>query len=147
MPSKTRLAVSLVALLTVCTAIAADDPIAQRRTIMKNNYKAETAANSVILGKYLVPKAIAALQKLEDNMTVFLTLFPEGSDKGETHALLAIWTNMEDFRALAAKLVADAKAAEAATVNGQDAFTLAFQEVSKDCAVCHEKYTTTLYSP
>jgi cytochrome c556 len=140
MHNRPRFALSLVALLTVCAATAADDPIAQRRQIMAKNSKAERAANSVILGKYFVEKAIAAMKTLEDNLTVFPTLFPEGSDKGDTHASPAIWENMDDFKSLAAKLVTDAKAAEAAAANGQDGFTLAFQAVETDCNACHSKY-------
>jgi cytochrome c556 len=50
---------------------------------------------------------------------------------------------MDDFRALAARLVEDAKAAEAAIPNGQDAFAAAWQIVAEDCTSCHEKYTPT----
>jgi cytochrome c556 len=49
---------------------------------------------------------------------------------------------MEDFKAIAAKLVTDAKAASAAAPNGVDAFKVAFQAVGGDCMSCHQKYRT-----
>ena len=79
------------------------------------------------------------MRTLQDNMTVFPTLFPEGGDKGYTEASLLIWESMDDFRSLAAKLVTDAKLAEGAAMNGLDAFTLAFQAVQADCRGCYSK--------
>lgn len=78
---------------------------------------------------------------LQEGLTVFPTLFPEVKGPSETQASPEIWKNIYDFKAHAAKLVSDAKAAEAAVPNGQEAFMLAVQEVSKDCAACHDKYT------
>ena len=72
--------------------------------------------------------------------TTFVTLFPEGSDKGDTHASPDIWKNMEDFKALAAKLGTDAGAAAAVARQGVDAFKVAFNTVGGDCGACHQKY-------
>jgi len=136
MSHQTRFAVSLLA----GAAIAGDDPIADRREIMLMNSHLEDVALRVILGKYPLEKATAAMKTLQDNMTVFPTLFPEGTDKGYTEASPLIWENMDDFRSLAAKLVTDAKVAEGAAMNGLDAFALAFQAVQADCRGCHSKY-------
>lgn len=135
---------ALTGLVTLGVATAADDPIAQRRLIMRENGRLENAANNVILGKYFPEKAVATMQKLQVNLTVFPAFFPEGSDQGNTRASPTIWTNMDDFRALAASLVANAKAAEAAAADGQDAFAVAWQEVVQVCAACHDKYTRDL---
>ncbi len=144
MHDKTSLVVALISLVTLSVATAADDPIAQRRLIMRENGRLENAANNVILGKYFPDKAVATMQKLQVNLTLFPTFFPEGSDQGNTRAGPAIWTNMDDFRALAASLVTSAKAAEAAAADGQDAFAVAWQEVVQVCAACHDKYTRDL---
>ena len=123
-------------------AFAADDPIQARKELMKNNGEAAKVAFGMIQGKvpYDADKAAAAMKTLQDDMAVFPTLFPEGSDKGDTAAAPAIWENMEDFKAHAAKLVADAKVAEAAAPDGLDAFKAAAAAVGQDCGGCHELY-------
>jgi len=138
MRHKALFIVALIGSLILSAATAAEDPIAQRRQIMQKTARAENTANNVILGKFFAEKAIAALKTLEENLTIFPTLFPEGSDTGDTHASPAIWTNMDDFESLAAKTVMDAKAAEAAAPAGQDAFTLAWQAVAGLPELPHE---------
>jgi cytochrome c556 len=143
MRPKTMTIAALIGSVILGAATTAEDPIAQRRQIMRGNARAENKANNLILGKYSAAKAIEAMKTLEENLTVFPTLFPEGTDTGDTHALPAIWTNMDDFKSLAARLVNDAKAAEAAATEGQDAFAVAWQAVAEDCNSCHTKYQAT----
>jgi cytochrome c556 len=132
----------LLGMTTLGAALAAGDPVGERRALMRDNQKQERAANSVILGKFRPEKATAAMQKLQANMLAFVELFPEGSQgAAESKADPSIWTQMEDFRALAMGMIEDAKAAESAIANGQDAFGAAWQLVAEDCSGCHEKYT------
>ncbi len=141
-----RVKVALMALaigtVSAGTAFAADDPIQARRDIMKNNAEAAKTAFGMAQGKmpYDATQAATAMKALQDDMVDFPTLFPEGSDKGKTQASPAIWQNMEDFKAHAAKLAADAKVAEAAAPDGLDAFTAAVGAVGQDCGSCHELY-------
>jgi cytochrome c556 len=123
-------------------ALAADDPIQARRDIMKSNNEAARVAFGMVMGKvpYDATQAAAAMKALQDDMVVFPTLFPAGSDTGETQASPAIWQSMEDFKAHAEKLAADAKLAEAAAPNGLDAFKAAAGAVGQDCNSCHELY-------
>lgn len=137
-----RAAVSLVTCLAlVGVALAADDPIAQRRKLMQDNGRQESKANQLILGKYFPDKAVALLQKIEKNLTGFEALFPPGSETGgETHALPALWENKAEFDALVLTVIESAKAAEAAAPQGQEVFALAWQEVAEGCHGCHEKF-------
>ncbi len=141
-----RATVTLMALALGLTfaggAFAADDPIQARRDIMHNNQEAAKTVFMMIQGQvpYDAAQAAAAMKALQDDMAVFPTLFPEGSDKGKTQASPAIWQNMEDFKAHAAKLAADAKVAEAAAPDGLDAFKAAAGAVGGDCNGCHELY-------
>jgi cytochrome c556 len=123
-------------------AFAADDPIQARRAIMKSNNDAARTAFTMVMGRvpYDAAQAAAAMKTLQDDMATFPTLFPQGSDTGNTQASPAIWQNMEDFKAHAAKLAADAKLAEAAAPNGLDAFKAAASAVGDDCNSCHELY-------
>jgi cytochrome c556 len=127
------------------SAIAQGDPIAERRALMRDAQKQERAANNIILGKFLPEKAAVAMQRLQADLVAFVELFPVGSETGgETKADPAIWANMDDFRAIAARTIEDARAAEAAIAEGQSAFATAWQAVAEDCSSCHKKYTPTM---
>lgn len=130
------------AVLLSGVAASQDDPIAARRALMKANDAASRTAFGMVMGREAFDAAAAAeaMNKIADDMTVFPTLFPPGSDKGDTHASPDIWSNMDDFKALADKLAADAKAAAAASSGGLDAFKAAFGAVGEDCRSCHRKY-------
>jgi len=111
---------------------------------MRDAHKQERTANNVILGKFLSEKATTAMQKLQADLIAFVELFPVGSETGgETKADPSIWSNLDDFRAIASRTVEHAKLAEAAVSLGQDAFASAWQVVAEDCTSCHQKYTPT----
>jgi cytochrome c556 len=138
---KARLVALMAVQLAVGAAAAADDVIAQRRELMLQNSHAALVGERMLRpGKFSVEKATAAMKTLQDNMTVFPTLFPVGSDTGNTLASPTIWENMDDFKAIAAKLVVDAKAAELAAADGQEAFRLPFIAVLSDCSACHPRF-------
>lgn len=127
--------------LTASLALAADDPVAQRRKLMQDNGRIENKINNLVLGKYLPGQAINLMQKLQANMTTFVELFPAGSETGGgTRALPAIWTDGAAFTALAQDFIDQAKAAEAAATQGQDAFNAAWQNVAPLCTSCHTAY-------
>lgn len=136
------LTVLTVVALASGLAIAADDPIAARQALMKANDAASRTAFGMALGRapFDATAAADAMKKIADDMTTFPTLFPEGSDKGDTHASPSIWSNMDDFKALAAKLQTDATAAATAAANGLDAFKAALAPISDDCRNCHRAY-------
>ena len=132
----------VVALMLTGTALASDDVIAQRSAIMMKNYKAANIANSSILGKFMPDKVAAALEGVVDNMAVFLTLFPPGSETGgQTKAGPMIWSERQSFETQASDFIALVHAAEASLTEGQDAFALAWQPVAEGCHACHVKYT------
>jgi cytochrome c556 len=135
----------VLSLAIVGTGIAADDPIGERRELMRTMARAERAATSAILGKYLPVKVIASLKTIQDIMIGFPDLFPVGSEAGgESNASPAIWTETAAFEALASKIVEDARAAEVAAAQGQDAFAVAWQAISDDCGSCHAQFAPTL---
>jgi len=138
----TRLALACSLIATIGVALAADDPILQRKKIMQDNGRTESKVLQLVLGKYFPDKAAALMQRLQANMTLFPTLFSAGTDTGGgTNASPAVWSNMEDFKALAASFVESAAVAEAAALKGQDALNVAWQEVQARCPACHEIYS------
>jgi cytochrome c556 len=135
------------ALAGIATSLAgsahgADDPIKARQQIMKKNGAAAKVGVDFLRGTaiYDPVAAAGALKTIEDDLTAFPALFPAGSETGDTAAGPAIWTDMDGFKAFAAKTAADAKAASASAPGGVNAFKTAFMAVASDCQACHEKY-------
>lgn len=124
------------------TASAQDDPIAARQKLMKMNNAAVRSAFNMANAKapYDAVAAAKAMNDIASDMEQFVTLFPEGSTSDKSAASPDIWTHMDDFKALAAKLGEDAKAAAAAAPNGVDAFKVALGPIGDDCSACHKKY-------
>lgn len=72
---------------------------------------------------------------------VFPTLFPPGSDKGDTKAAPAIWTDNAGFQKAAEKLsAAGAALATAAKANDATQVDATFKEVGQACGACHHDY-------
>ena len=79
--------------------------------------------------------------KLKELEIAFVKMFPAGSDKGETKALPAIWTDMKGFEAAsAASNAAYDKLAAAAGSGDLAALTAAFADTGKTCGACHDKF-------
>jgi cytochrome c556 len=67
--------------------------------------------------------------------------FVEGSDKGETKAEPKIWTEMDKFKAAAAKMQEEmAKLNVAAKGGNLDTIKAAVGETGKSCKACHDQY-------
>jgi cytochrome c556 len=73
--------------------------------------------------------------------TVFPTLFPAGSDKGNTKAAPAIWSDTAGFqKASMALSAAGEKLATAAKAGDATAVAAAFKETGEACGACHKEY-------
>jgi cytochrome c556 len=136
------LALAALSIVFVGAAFGEDDPILARQLLMKANNAASKVAFEMVKGTtpFDAAKAAEAMKTIASDMETFPTLFPDGSDQGDTKASPTIWENMDDFKALAAKLGADATTAAGAAANGLDAFKEAFGTVGGDCGACHKKY-------
>jgi cytochrome c556 len=139
---RTVFAVAAIA-LGVTAAIAQQDPIAARKSLMKANGDQAKIGAAMIKGEapFDLDKAHKIFATFEDAAAKMPALFPDNSKTGgETAADPKIWANMEDFKARFARFGADAKAADA-KVTDLDSFKAAFGNIGKnDCASCHEQY-------
>jgi cytochrome c556 len=139
---RTVIAVAVIA-LGVGAAIAQQDPIAARKTLMKANGDAAKTAAAMAKGE--APFDLAAAHKIfatfEDAASKMPALFPDNSKTGgDTAAEPKIWDNMADFKARFAKFGEDAKAADAG-VKDLDTFKASLGAIGKnDCGGCHENY-------
>ena len=124
------------------TAMAFAGPIEDRQAIMKSFDPAEAVIRKMVApgGTLDLVAAKPQLQVFVDGATRFPTLFPVGSDTGavRTAAAPVIWTDTAGFQAAAAKLVTDAKVAQA--TSDQASFLTAWQTVEADCGACHRTY-------
>jgi cytochrome c556 len=152
----------LVVAIGASVAVSAEDlvvAVKERRDLMKN-----TVAPAAKLGGKMVKgtepfdaaKAAKAMNEISGVPDKYVTLFPKGTEHGgvadsqipdeddRSEAKAEIWEDFDDFKAIATKLKdASAKAASAAE-QGKGTFTAAFNDMTKVCKQCHEKYREKL---
>jgi cytochrome c556 len=127
-------------LVALGTSFAFADAIGDRQTLMKNQAGATKALFGYAKGDaaWDAAKVKELLQLFVDDAAVLPTLFPDGSDKGDTTASPKIWEDMAGFKAKSAAFGKDAKEAQGAA----DAAALgeALKKVTGNCQSCHEAY-------
>ena len=122
-------------------APAQADVIKQRQDNRKETAATMRSIKGVIDAKGDVKAVVASAAKLKQLENAFDKMFPPGSDKGDTKALPAIWTDQAGF--MAASKNADAaydKLAVAAGSGDLAAVTAAFGDPGKACGACHDKF-------
>jgi cytochrome c556 len=83
----------------------------------------------------------AKADRLAELHKAFATMFPAGSDKGDTLAAPAIWTDKAGFDAINNKVVdASVKMAAAARAGDRTAIGDQFKAMAASCGECHQKY-------
>ena len=139
---RTTFAVAAIA-LGISVAVAQQDPIAARKSLMKANGDQAKIGAAMMKGEapFDLDKAKKIFATLEDAAAKMPSLFPDNSKAGgETAADPKIWESMDDFKARFAKFGVDAKDA-VAKITDLDSFKAAFGNIGKnDCGSCHEKY-------
>ena len=129
--------------LGVGVAIAQQDPIAERKALMKANGDQAKIGAAMMKGEapFELDKAKKVFTTFEDAAAKMPSLFPDTSKTGgDTAADPKIWESMDDFKARFAKLGTDAKEA-VSKVTDLDSFKAAFGNIGKnDCGGCHEHY-------
>ena len=140
-----RKPIALAAVLAFATAGAAfaqtADPIATRKAgqdLLSGDF---AGIRAVVELKGDIKKLESPAKALSAWMKVFPNQFPPGSDKGETKALPAVWSDnagfrkaADDFIAAADKLVELTKTGDAAAVAPQ------LKVVGEACLACHKTY-------
>jgi cytochrome c556 len=142
MEFKLSVALAAVAVGYAGIAVGQDAPIPARQEIMKMNGAVMKKVGAMVKGEtpFNATEAADGMKIIADNMTEFPSLFPPGSDQGDTKAGGAIWSDTAGFQAAATKLVTDAKAAQEAAAGGLETFSPAFEQVGSNCGGCHKIY-------
>lgn len=138
------LTLSLAAAMTLVAvaAGAANDPIAERKSILKAWGDATKQPGAVLKGeaKFDLAAAQAALKAYAADAQKLIALFPPTSKTGgETAALPKIWDDKAKFEGLFKKLGEDATKASAA-IKDEASFKAEFPKVLGDCKACHDDY-------
>jgi cytochrome c556 len=137
-----RTVLAIAAIAVGVTSVAAQDPIAARKALMKENGAQARVGAQMVKGEapFDLAKAKAIFAAYSNSAVKVVALFPDNSKTGgETTAAPAIWEKMDDFKAKIAKFGADAKAASDKVTN-LDTFKAEFPAVQKNCGGCHEVY-------
>lgn len=138
---KLLLAISLFALTA---SAAAADPIADRKALMKANGKAVGQLAAIAKGEapFDAAAVLAALTTLNEDAQKLdvATLFPAGSDKGDTTASPKIWEDMAGFQAKVDKFKTDTAAALAAPPADVDGVKATLGVLGQNCGGCHEAF-------
>jgi cytochrome c556 len=122
-------------------ALAQADVIKERQENRKQTAAAMRAIKGIIDAKGPTAGAVAEAAKLKTLEPAFEKLFPAGSDKGDTKALPAVWTDMAGFQAASKNAeAAFDKLSVAAGSGDMAALTAAFADAGKACGACHEKF-------
>ncbi len=122
-------------------ALAQADVIKERQENRKQTAAAMRAIKGVIDAKGPTAGASSRPPSSRPLEAAFVKMFPAGSDKGETKALPAVWTDWAGFQA--ASKNADAafdKLAVAAGSGDHAALAAAFADAGKACGACHDKF-------
>lgn len=137
-----KIALTLALLLLGTTAsLAADDPIAKRKELMKEIGEKAKLAGAMVKGEqpYNAEQAKLIFATFANNAKGYGDLFPPDSDLGDTKALPSIWTDRAGFDAALAKF--EKSIAENAPKAGTEAgFKAAFMAVAENCRSCHQDY-------
>ena len=139
MLNRTLLAVAALAIGV--TTVAAQDVIAERKALMKQQGAQTGQGAKFMKGEepFDLAKAKNIFVVLASTAQKMPSLFPDSSKTGDTASLPVVWEKKAEFDAIAAKLAADAKAAEA-SVKDEASFKVAFPEVTKNCGGCHRTF-------
>ncbi|MGL3606100.1 c-type cytochrome [Rhizobium sp. G187] len=143
MKLKTVLSAAAAICLGVSAAIAAGEPQVVRQEEMKKVGGAMGAIGAIAKGEkpYDAEAIKAALTTMAEVGKTFPDHFPAGTETGmDSEAAPAIWQNMEDFKAKAAKLAEVAEAQLAAMPADQAAVGATMKAVGATCGDCHQTY-------
>ena len=137
----------LAAVLTVTSlgALAAaqpDDVIKYRQNVMKANGAHMAAIAAIIQGKVDFKNQLAGhVKAVQTEAHNIKTLFPEGSDFGDTKAKDAVWKNRAAFNKAADDAAAKADAlAKAVARHDAKSYPMHLKALADSCKSCHKDF-------
>jgi len=121
-------------------AWAADDVLKTRQDDMKTMGAQLKAIKGIIDAEGNAADVVGPANKVVEIAGLIPSLFPAGSDKGDTGANPEIWTKPDQFKAGADNLKNEAQMLASAAQSGDLATVRAqFDKVAKACGDCHKE--------
>jgi cytochrome c556 len=137
----TAMALALGAATLAGPALAQGDVIAERRAGLKRMGEHMQAMKGVVDSRGDVRPLAATV---DDMIAWYRTLpdrFPPGSDRGDTRALPALWTEKANFDTVSNNMVNQLQVLRAAAASGDAAaFASAYGQTGQTCGTCHRPY-------
>lgn len=139
---KRVLAATILCLIGATAVVSAESQEKNREAAMKKVGGAMGGLAAIAKGEkpYDASVVQASLTTISETIKVFPSYFPPGSEKDSEEASPAIWQNMDDFKAKAAKLGSDADALLTQLPADQAAVGAAMQTLGGNCAACHKAF-------
>lgn len=133
--------VGAVLILGIASVGAQQDPIGERKALMKRSGAQAAAAAKMVRGEepFDLAKAQAALAAFADKAEKMPNLFPDNTKTGDTRAVPAIWDNRAGFNAEIAKFAGHVKEAQSSTKD-LETFRAAMTTIGRDCGSCHQGF-------
>ena len=135
----TRLCVAISVLFLAGAAHAAD-PVHERQDAMKGAGDAMKTLNAIAKKEAPFDPTIVGRKAwiIAEHLKTAATLFPAGSDSGETRAKPEIWTSRADFD----KTFKDGYAAAVTlqSITDEPSYAAAHAALAVSCKNCHEQY-------
>ncbi|SFB03946.1 Cytochrome c556 [Rhizobium sp. NFR07] len=136
------IAATALCLGLAATAVTAQDAVVQKREQMMKQVGASMGAlGGIAKGEKPFDADVVktALTTISADMKAFPDQFPAGSEANSA-AAPAIWDNMDDFKAKAAKLAGDADTILASMPADQAGVQEAVKTLGANCGTCHQTY-------
>lgn len=127
--------------IAATTVYAQSAAIGQRQQSMKAIAGAAKEPGAILKGQapFDLSKVQASLKIYQQEGEKLKTLWPDDSKAGDHASMPAIWEKKEQFLGLLDKLVADAKAAEAA-ITDEATLKAEWPKVMRNCGGCHKDF-------
>jgi cytochrome c556 len=123
------------------TAFAQGDVIAERRAGLKRMGEHMQAMKAVVDNRGDVRPLAATVDEMIAWYQSLPGRFPPGSDRGDTRALPAIWTERANFETVANNMVNQLQVLRTAAASGDAAaFATAYGQTGQTCGTCHRPY-------
>lgn len=138
---RVALIAALLVPLAATVVVAQTDLIAARKAVMKDIGDQTKVAGAMVKGDvaYDAAKAATIFKSYTDGAAKFGSLFPAGTENGDTKAAPAIWSDRAGFDAAVTKFKADI-AANVGSIGTEAGFKTAMAAVGDNCRTCHQTY-------
>ena len=135
------LAGAAIAAMGTAGAALAQDVIAQRREGLRGMGRHMEAIKAVTDSRGDTRPLAARVEEMITFYRGLPTLFPAGSNTGDTRALPAVWSDRAGFEQASANMVTQLEALRTAAASGDvTATTAAFGRTGATCAACHRPF-------